>query len=463
MTELADLPETALNRFPLSGTQQWLCAGDLGDQAGTFGPLFTADIAVRISGRVDVAALRCALDDIVRRHEILRTIVARDARPRYQQVYPPAPATLHVRDVPPVSEKSRDVRVKEIIIAAARRPIDVRTLPLLRAELHRFDDQDSVLVVCSHHTAADGWSMNVIIRDLAVFYKARATGCPVDMPDAPQYRDFVAWEQARFTGPDADVALRYWREKMSGARIFALPTDHPVSGIYSRPYSAYYFSIDPGVTAEAVTLSIAMRSSIFMISLAAFNVLTYEITGSTDTVVTSFSSGRNDPKSHDIVGPTANALPLRTNIDGCITFRDVVACTRRTCLEAYSHEIPTEYIEREAPNLMEPLNDPMRCNFFAFSMPQPHIDDAELEFADSSYEVREEVVEEEPVSTDLGGGVVWDMDLLRSGELTGTIRFNLDEFNEDTVIGWVSAYRRILSSGVLDPDGEWKKLQVAPV
>jgi condensation enzyme len=458
MTELADRPVSALNRFPLSGTQQWWCAGDFGDQAGTFGPQFTANLAVRISGRIDVTALRCALDDIVRRHEILRTIVVRDARPRYQQVYAPAPATLHVRDLPPVSEGSRDVCVQEIITSATRQSMDVRTLPLLRAELNRFDDQDSVLVVSTHHTAADGWSMHVLVRDLAAFYKARANGCPVDLPDAPQYRDFVTWEQARIAGPETGAVLQYWREKLSGARIFALPVNRPVSGPHSRPYSAYYFSIDPGVTTEIVTLSTAMRSSVFMILLAAFNVLTYEITGTTDPVITTFSSGRNDSRTHNIVGSIVNTLPLRTTIDGCVTFRDVVARTRQTCLEAYSHEIPTEYIERESPNLMEPLDDPMMCNYFTFSMPQPHVAAAELVFADSSYEVRKEVVQQETESMDLADGFVWDMDLLPSGELTGTVRFNLDEFNEDTVIGWTSSYRRILSSGVLDPDGEWKKL-----
>src|SRR5579859_1381660 len=203
MTEPTDHPECAPNRFPLSSTQQWLCASDLGDQAGTFGRLFTSEIALRISGRVDITALRGALDDLVQRHEMLRTIVVRDARPRYQQVYPPAPATLEVRDLPPVSEGSRDVAVQKIITKAGRRGMDVRALPLLRAELNRFDDQDSVLVVVTHHTAADGWSMQVLMSDLAACYQARTTGSAADLPDAPQYRDFVAWEQARTAGSDA--------------------------------------------------------------------------------------------------------------------------------------------------------------------------------------------------------------------------------------------------------------------
>jgi hypothetical protein len=350
------------------------------------------------------------------------------------------------------------VVVQEIITDEGRERVNIRTLPLLRAGLNRFDDEDSVLVVTSHHTAADGWSMQVLMRDLAAFYNARVTGSPVDLPDAPQYRDFVAWEQARIAGPDAGVTLKYWKDKLSGARIFTLPSSRPASGPYSRPYSAYFFSIDPEVTTEIVALSTAMRSSVFMILLAAFNVLSCEITGTMDPVVNTFSSGRHDPRTHDIVGSIVNTLPLRTSIDGCVTFRDVVARTRRTCLEAFSHEIPTAYIQGEAPDLMEPLDDPWLCNFFAFTMPQPHVDDAEFAFADSAYEVRKGAVERESESMDLADGFVWAMDLLPSGELTGTLRFNLDEFDEDTVNGWVSSYRRILSGGALDPDGEWKNL-----
>jgi condensation enzyme len=457
MSEPTDQPESALNRFPLSGTQEWLCGADLGDEAGAFGRLFTSEMAVRIPGQVNVEALRCALDDVVRRHEMLRTIVVRDARPRYQQVYPPASATLEVRDLPRVSEKPRDVRVQEIITSAGRRGMSVRSLPLLRAELNRFDEQDSVLIVTTHHTAADGWSMSVIFRDLAACYKARVTGSPADLPDAPQYRDFVGWEKARLAGSDAGVVQEYWREKLSGARIFALPSDHPFSGVHTRPYSAYYFSIDTDVTANIVRLSAAMRCSVFMILLAAFNVVAHEITGTTDPVIHTFSNGRNELRTHNIVGPIANPLPLRTSFDGCVTFRDVITCTRRTCLEAYSHQIPSERIEQEVPDLTAPLKDPMLCKI-VFSMPQPQIDDTDLGFADGSYEVREEVVPHEEEGVDLARGSTWDMDLPQSGELTGTVRFNLDNFDLQTVIGWTTAYRRILSGGVLDPDSEWKKL-----
>jgi hypothetical protein len=149
---------------------------------------------------------------------------------------------------------------------------------------------------------------------------------------------------------------------------------------------------------------------------------------------------------------------LRTEIADCVTFRDVLVRTRQTCLEAYSHEIPADRIEAEAPDLRAPLREPGRCRFFAFSMFVSHVEDSLLEFADGSYQVREEVVQEESEGADLGGGFVWDMDLVPSGELTGTLRFNLDEFDQETVVGWVAAFRRILAGAVLDPDAAWRQL-----
>ena len=441
-------------RIPLSGTQQWWCADDLGDDVGAFSPQFTSQVAVRVAGQVDTSALQAALDDLVERHEILRTIVTRDAEPRYQTVHPPSAATLVVRDVEP-SERERDVVVQEIITREGRQEVDLRRLPLLRAGLNRFDEDDSVLVLTSHHTMADGWSMHVLMRDLAVLYKHRCTGVLDHLPEPAQYQDFVSWEQARIAGPEAVRTLTYWREKLAGGRIFSLPSSRPVSGPYSRPYSALFFSVDPDVTSEVLRVS---RASVFMVLLAAFNVLAHEIDGTDDPVVNTFSSGRHDPRTRDIVGSIVNTLPLRTTLAGSPTFREVVTRTRRTCLEAFDHEVPTSYIDQEAPRLWDGTEDPWRCNFFAFNMPQSHVDDTDLDFADGATEVRKGAVEKESESMDLADGVVWAMDLLDTGELTGTLRFNVEEFDEDVVSGWVASYQRILTAGVQDPERDWTTL-----
>jgi hypothetical protein len=414
-------------------------------------------IAARVAGPVDVAALQGALDDVVQRHEILRTIVVRDANPRYQQVYPPSPVPLRVRDLPPVPGMSRDVYAEHVILEVNHDLMDVRELPLLRARLERFDDRDSVLILITHHTASDGWSIQLLLRDLAACYAARTAGRLADLPTPRQYREFVAWEQARLTDPAASGAMDYWRRKLSGAQIFALPTDRPVPSRHSRPYTAHYFAIETGTAEGTFTLAAAMRSSTFMVLLAAFNVLTHQITGTTDPVISTFSNGRNEARVRDMVGSIMNVLPLRTDFGACATFRDVVARTRQTCLEAYSHEIPVEHIERELPELMQPLSDPGNC-YFTFGMFQPaQFDDKDFQIGDSSYQVLKRVVQE-PESAEIPEGFAWHMDVLPSGELTGRVLYNRDEFDERTVIDWVTSYQRILAGAVRRSDEKWKAL-----
>lgn len=445
------------DRYPLSSTQQFWCNGDRGDDAGTFSPRFLSTRAVRIFGQLDLNALQQALNDLVERHEILRTVIVRNAEPKYQQVRPPAPVPLEVRDVVPIAGQSRDVQAQTVAQEAIRSSLDPGAPPLLRAILRRFDDNDSILVLITHHTAADGWSMQLLLRDLSALYATRLTGCPDALPPARQYREFVAWEHTRISGPATGDAITYWREKLRGGQVFTLPTDRPIPGVHTRPYSTSYFAVDTDVVAAAEELARTMRCSVFMVLMAAFSVLAYEITGTTGPVFRTFSNGRNAVEVQDVVGSVMNVLPLRTDIRECMTFREIVASTRRTCLEAYSYEIPIGHIAKELPSLTRPQSDPMLCPFF-LSMSQPQLGDNEFQFGDRSYHMRKWEIDEAE-SPELPRGCAWTMDILPSGELTGNVLYNTDEIEETTAVGWVSRYRQILAAAVSAPDCEWRTLR----
>ena len=134
-------------RYPLSFTQEWFLTLDQGDDGGPFGRRYLLVSPVRITGLVDLAVLRGALDDVVARHELLRTLVVRDADPPYQLVCPPCPVPLEVRDLPPVTGTSRDMVIQELIVEAQAGTISAREVPLLHARLCRFDDRDSALLL----------------------------------------------------------------------------------------------------------------------------------------------------------------------------------------------------------------------------------------------------------------------------------------------------------------------------
>jgi condensation enzyme len=456
MTEPTHATEAVSGRFPLSATQEFFCSLDQGDRGGAFGLRFIMVAGWRIAGRVDTAALQGALDDVVARHELLRTVVVRDAEPPYQQVQPPCRAPLQVRDFRRANGRSRDVLAEELIIETEQGRMDPREVPLLRATLGKFDDSDSVLVLVVHHSACDGWSMQLIMRDLAAFYAARTNRLPLNLPDVRQYREYAAWQQTSLTDGADDGAREYWRQKLRGARVFTLPTDRQVPDLYTRPYSVHNYRIDAETIDAASRIASDSRGTLFMVLLAAFNILAYQINGTADSAIRAFTTGRNDPEFQDTMGLFMNVVPFRTDVSGCANFREIVARTRDTCIEAYTNEIPIHYIEQEAPELNLPHEEPMMAQFIA-GMFQPQFDNSALQIADGSYEIVERVLPE-PEHPDIPNGLVWNLDVLPSGELTGGVLFNLDEFDEDTVANWVSDYRRILSGAVSEPDREWKTL-----
>jgi condensation enzyme len=452
MTQSLHEPDAALNQFPLSFTQEFFCTFDQGDEGGAFGLRFILASALRITGRVDAAALQAALDDVVERHEILRTVVIRDVKPPYQQVYPPCQVPLEIRDLS-TAGKSRKVRAEELIIETEKVPMSPRTIPLMRALLGRFDDHDSVLMLTVHHSAGDGWALQVIVRDLATFYQSRTNGSPPMLPESRQYREYVTWQRARHATAGADDPA-YWREKLAGTQVFALPNDHPNPGAYTRPYSIYNYLIDSDVLTPASALAASTRSSLFMVLLAAFNVMAFRINGSTDATVRAFTSGHNEPEFHDTVGPFMNLVPFRTVFSDCATFREILERTRDTCVDAYEHEIPINQLEAELPNFNQPHEDPRRSQFI-LGMIQSQFDDSQIRIAEGSHEILERELPD-PEAPDIPSGLLWQIIVRSSGELDNNIVFNLDEFDERTTNRWAVDFRHILMTAISEPDREWK-------
>ncbi len=438
------------DRFPLSYPQTLWCSGE---QAGSFGPRFVVAKAVRVTGTLDGAALQAALDDVVARHEQLRTVLVRDADPPYLQVHPPSRVPLVVRELPTEPGPDRDRLAEQLLTEAESSSLDVHELPLLRAVLARFDDRDSVLSLVTHHTACDGWSVQLILRDLAACYAARTTGQPPELPPVRQYREYAVWQQEFFTGPRAVEAYAYWHKQLRGAHIFTLPTDRPIPPTHSIPYQAYDFRLDADLVSAAAGLAESIRCSTFMVMLTAFNVLAHRIRGTTDLTINTVIHGRGQRQFENTVGPFLNFLALRTCIDSGESFRDIVRRTRSTCLGAYSHEVPIQHVEQQIPELMQPLHDPRNCDFI-FGFSQSPFDGDSIRLSEQSAEV----YKTETVSAEIPGGAAWTMAVLRTGELIGTVQFNPEEFDRQTVADWVSEYCRLLATAVHEPDREWKRL-----
>jgi condensation enzyme len=455
MTDIPPAADQQGQRYPLSFTQEWFLTLDQGDDSGTFGSRFIMIRTVHITGHVDLAVLQGALDDVVTRHELLRTVVVRDADPPYQQVFPPCPVPLQVKDVPPDTTKSREVILQELL--AETGTLSVREIPLLRARLCRFDDRDSVLFLTVHHSVSDAWSSDVIMRDLGAFYTARSTGIPAELPPMRQYREYSQWQRAHATSSAEDGAPAYWRDKLSGAREFTIPNDRPHPDSYSRSYSMHSHLIEADVMAKASALATASRTTPFPVLLSAFYVLAYKVTGATDLAIRAFTAGRDVEEYHNTMGLFLNLVPFRTDIADCTTFRDIVAHTRETFVDAIAHELPVNVIEQTFPDFIRSRDDRRTSQFVISCQVSQLGEDLIFPIAEGA----RDIVVHWPGGDgqqDFPSGAVWFADLPVARALSGVIAFNLDEFDQSTAAGWATDLRRILAAAVRDPDQDWKTL-----
>jgi condensation enzyme len=458
MTDSSLAVDRELARYPLSFTQEWFITLDQGDDGGTFGSRFITVSAVRIAGHVDLAVLQGALDDVVARHELLRTLVVRDADPPYQVVFEPCPVPLEVRDLPPYAAgEPRVAAIDELFLEAEAGSISARQVPLVKVRLCRFDDRDSLLLLTVHHSVSDGWSIGVIFRDLGAFYAARRTGTAAVLPPVRQYREYAAWQRAIAASTAEDGAPAYWRRQLDGAREFTIPNDHGHPASYSRPYSQHAHRIEPEVMAGASALATATRSTGFTVLLSAFYVLAHELTGGTDLSIRAFTAGRDELQFQDTMGLFLNCVPFRTRIDGCVSFRDIVLAARETFVDAMAYELPVNVIEQSFPAFVTSREN-LRTSQFILANQQGQFGDVlSFPIADGADWAARRMLEGEEVH-DIPSGVVWNLTIPPSGELDGGILYNLDEFDERTVAGWATRLRQLLTAAVRDPDQDWRLL-----
>jgi hypothetical protein len=439
---------TSTEKIPLSLNQEFVLLFDQGDDDGPFGPHYHIVEAWRLTGKVDVAALQRALRDVVDRHEALRTVIVRGEGDKYQKIYPPTDPELAVRDL--AGAGSREQQAEDLIRELENSTISAEQPPFIRAVLARFDEQDSVLAIQTHHIATDGWSVRVIIRDLVNRYAVHKGLSVPGLPKAPQYREFALWQRE---SPDAQpaAALDYWRKTLDGALISAIPTDFARSAGIPQSAGAHRFSIPADVVAAAARLGSSTKSTTVMVLLAAYQLVVGRKTGSDDVIVATFTPGRGGRVFEDAVGSFFNFIPLRTDLHGAATFRQVLERTRRTCLDAYSRDIPSIHIFGLAPQMMGPAmsDNAAAAVFQVFPDPVMLGENApgDLKLAEISRQPRSQ----ERTSA-LPDGVLWTLSTAPSGDMIVAITFKRNIFSEATISAMAAEFSQVLREAVAAPD-----------
>jgi len=427
-------------RRPLSANQEFFRAFDRGDELGAFGPRNLVVAGWRLHGRLDLPTLQLALNDVVARHEGLRTAIVRDGDDPHARVYPPSPVELTVSDLSPtVDQAGRERRAHEFLNEVEGGRCDPRQMPLLRAVVGRFDDDDAVLVLVTHHTVSDAWSMHLIMRDAASCYAARR-GLPApELPEMRQYGEYASWQQRMLEGADAAVARTYWQAKLAGGTFLTLPTDRVRRLEIPPVYSVYRFLFDEQLIGTTVALAKSMRSSVFMVLYAGFNLFLHRRTGETDIIAPTLTSGRTEPEFQETVGAFFNFMPIRTDMSGCVTFRDLVSRTRDSLLEAYSYELPFRVMNTNG----------VTTGFEVFQYPQTL--EGKL-IGDMRYTgLRRRLISSSNTS-EIPDGNLWDFDLDPAGDMVGLAKYNSLDFDESTIVAMVEEYRDVLRASVQSPD-----------
>ncbi len=322
---------------PLSFSQQrlWFM-----DQLQPLSSFYNVATAVRLTGDLDVAALRQAGDEIVRRQESLRTVFALRGEEPVQVVQEPMPLDLPLEDLRSFPAGERQAEAVRLVTAEANRPFDLGRGPLVRCRLLRLDEREHVMTVVLHHVIADGWSLGVFVRELVQLYHSFSQDKPSPLPELPvQYADFAVWQRGWLQGEVLDAQLAYWEQQLAGApALTRLRTDHPRPPVQSFR-GARRSAVLPAELAERLRqLSRREDCTLFVTLLAAFQTLLHLEAGEEDVLVGSPLSYRNWREVEGLIGFFANTLVFRGNLAGDPTFRELLARTRRTVLDAFAHQ-----------------------------------------------------------------------------------------------------------------------------
>ncbi|HEX6372563.1 MAG TPA: amino acid adenylation domain-containing protein [Longimicrobium sp.] len=311
-------------------------------------PFYNLPFAVRMEGALDVDALRRALAEVVRRHEVLRTTFRADASGSWQVIHP-APETFDLAVADLRAFPGEWARGEELRLMAdeAEHPFDLRRGLMLRALLIRAGEAEHTLVLNLHHVAGDGWSIDLLFREISALYAAFRAGEPSPLADLPlQYADYAEWQRQWMNGGALDEQLAYWRGRLAGApAVLELPTDRPRPAVQSYRGERHAFEVRPALAARLRALARETDSTLFMVLLAAFDLLIHRLSGRDDVVVGSPIAGRMRGEVEGMIGFFVNTMALRTDLSGDPTFRALIARVRETTLQAYAHQdLPFERV-----------------------------------------------------------------------------------------------------------------------
>ncbi|MFO7587950.1 MAG: amino acid adenylation domain-containing protein, partial [Gemmatimonadota bacterium] len=414
------------------------------DQFEPGSAVYNIPTAVRLEGDLNVAWLERAIDEVVRRHEALRTTFAAvDGRP-VQVISPATSYRLPVEDVTPGDGGSSWDLLLRRIGEEARRPFDLAAGPLLRSRLFRLSERDHVISLVMHHVVSDGWSAGILVREVVAVYAALATGSDPDLRPLPvQYADFAEWQREWLGSGELARQLAHWTSEL-GARdvVLDLPTDRPRPAVLRSRGASASRRLDRDLADDLNDLAHDRGATLFMTLLAAFQVLLHRYAGQDEIRVGTPVANRSRPETQDLIGLFVNTLVLRADLSDDPTFRDHLSRVRETSLQAFAHlDLPFEKLVEALQPERAPSHTPLFQVMFSLQ------NEARGERSLPGLVVRGVPLAPESSAFDLSLAVQES----RQG-LTCGLECNTDLFEPSTAESLLRRYETLLRSIVRDPD-----------
>ena len=418
------------------------------------GPNATYNIcaALRLQGDIDVAALGFCVDEIVRRHESLRTTFPTVNGVPQQRV---APETIGVLVYEALAVTERAFRLDEmhrLADAAAEIPFDLSAGPLVRARLVHFSHDDHLLLVTMHHIVSDGWSMGVWIRELSTLYDAFLEGRSSPLHELPiQYADFAVWQQQRLQDRGVARELDFWKAQLADVpALLELPTDRPRPPVAGSHGFIERLDLDPALTSRLRDLGSRESATLFMTLMAAFVGVLARYSGQRDIVIGSGMANRNLPDTESLIGFFVNTLVLRTDLSGDPTFVELLARVRKVALDAYvHHDVPFERLVEELQPERSLSHTPLFQVMFAMqNTPGETLDLPGLDVS---------VLEPDAVSAK------FDLTVFlgdKHGGITVSVVYRSDLFDGSTIQRLLRHYRQLLTAAAATPGRHLSELPI---
>jgi amino acid adenylation domain-containing protein len=427
--------------LPLSFAQQRLWFIDQLDPGNS---VYNFPVAVRLKGSLNLAALEQSLNEIVRRHEALRTTFSMvDGQPS-QVIASRLNITLPIVDLTKLPEVERENEVQRLVVEESRRPFDLARGPLLRARVLQLAEDEQVGLLTMHHIVSDGWSAGILIREMALLYQAYCAGNPSPLPELPiQYADFAYWQREWLQGAVLQRQIDYWKKQLEGAPpLLELPEDHPRPAVQTFRGGHQSLLLPRAIGSALKALSRDEAATLFMTLLAAFKVLLNCYTRQDDLVVGTPVANRNRLEIEGLIGFFVNALVLRTDLSGDPTFRELVRRVRKVCVDAYVHQdLPFERLVEELHIERDLSRNPLFQVMFVLQNAPLHA----VELPGLSLN---------PVIAD-GGTTHFDLTLHivdTDQGLLATAAYNTDLFDADTITRMLAHFQTLLEAIVKDPE-----------